>query len=1211
MHSEVPPPSIGAVLRRRRPALAVAAVLSVVSAGAGLAPYVAVYLVAVELFGGASPDTGAVAAIAGWTAAALLVKAAAGAASGHVAHVAAYAALADLRRALVGRFDRIPLSRVTVRSAGELKKTLHDDVEQLEEALAHGVPDVAAAAAVPVATTALLLAVDWRLGLLALLALVVVLVIGGVASAMARASSREQAASLAEVNVAVLSHLRGMKVVRTFRRAGGADEQLIGTLDRAVRAGDAPLRSPARWLVAMMTAAFGLPVALLIPAAGLGVAGGGVDVATLTLFLLLALGYATPLLAFVGTLATLGHRVQTASTGVAALLAEPDLPAPARPRVPRPGPDGLDVTFSGVGFGYDPQRPVLSGIDLHVPAGRVLALVGPTGAGKSTLARLVARFADVDTGAVRIGGVDVRDIAPDELGRIVSVVAQDDHVFDASVRENIRIGRPDASDAEVVEAGRRARVDEFADTLPEGWDTVLGAAGGRLSGGQRQRISVARALLKASPVVLLDEATAFLDAENQAATTAAVRELARGRTVLVIAHRLDTVVGADRVVVVDDGAVSASGTHTELLAGSPRYRALWTAFTDGAGWTLQGGGDAAPVPRTATAPAGGVAASAPVPLESGDPDGPAWAAAAAAIVRPGLADLGFPRQWTALLGRWWPQLRRRGLGRLVLEGLFRGAPVAAVYVVLVTAVEGSVTTQFVWAVTGVLAVLLVGRVFASNAANQLVWRFATRAKVDLQLSMLERLRAVPLGTLDRLDTGRIATTVTDDTVMIDFQNTPQQIAGALLTPLYATVVLLLIDWRLALATLAGVPLFVLCTVLSDRAFRRVMAPMGEARARATSRLLDHVQGAPVLRAYPGSVIAGRYAAAVEELRSASVAMSVRALPAVALGSVALELGLVALIVVGAGLYGAGAIPAATLLLFLVLSLVLYQPLGELAALTGYRRTQQQIARRIGGIWEEPVLPEPALPAVPDGAAVELRAAGFRYGAGTGGLDGVSLRAEAGAVTALVGPSGAGKSTVANLVARFWDVDTGAVLLGGTDVRDLGSAGVAGLVTTVFQDVYLFPGTIRDNVALGRPDATDAEVAEALDAAQCTEFVDRLPHGAGTVIGEGGADLSGGQRQRLSIARALLADAPVLVLDEAVASVDAETEVRIQRALSRLARGRTVIVVAHRLSTIRDADRIVVLDGGRVDATGTHDELVASSPVYRRLLEASAVPAPTS
>lgn len=1179
-----PPPTVRSAVARRRTGLVASAALSVVAATAGLAPYVAVHLVAVELFGGREPDGRYLGTIAAGTAAALVLRAVCSGLSTHLAHVAAHAALADLRRGLVERLARIPLGRVQARSAGELKKIVHDDVEQMEDALAHGVPDIAAAAAVPLATTALLFAVDPRFAQVAVAALLVVVVIGAVASRLASRDGGEQMAALVGLTTAVLTHLRGMAVLRSFRRDGpdaGVD-QLRDALSRSLRAGDAPLRSPARWLVSAMTAAMGLGIAFLLPTVGLAFVDGSASLATLTLFLLLGLGYATPLFALLGTLVTLSYRIRLASASITGLLAEPELPVPTEPRVP----ESFGITFTDVTFGYTADRPVVHGITLDVPAGRVTALVGATGAGKSTLARLVARFWDVTEGSVRIGGVDVRDVDPAVLMRSIALVQQDDHVFDDTVTANIRIGRPGATDAEVLAAGRRAGVDEFADAI--GWDTVLGSGGGRLSGGQRQRISIARALLADAPIVVLDEATAFLDAENEAATTAAVRELARGRTVLVVAHRLDTVTDADTVVLLEHGRVLDHGPHDDLLDRSPRYRQLWTAYRDTQGWTLDPTGDAPP--------------AVPPPPPAGAPD--AWSAAAARIVVPGLGELPFHRQWIALMGRQWPVLLRRGLGRLVLEGLFRGAPVAAVYLILRAAVEGSATRGLVWTVTAALALLLVARVFANNAANQVVWAASNAAKADLQLSMLDRLRRVPLGALRRFDAGRVSTVVNNDTVMLDFQNTPQQVAGATVAPVYAAVALLVLDWRLALATLAGIPLFLLLTVWSDAVHRRVTAPIGEARTVATARLLDQIRGTAVLRANPGSAQAGRYRAAVEDLRRASVDVSVRATPAVALASVALELGLVVLIVVGTGLFTAGSVGAPTLLLFLVLSLVLFQPLSELGSLAGYRRTQQQIAHRIGEIWDAPVLPEPTAPLPARDGSVELRDVGFRYGDSDAGLVGVSFTAAPGTVTALVGPSGAGKTTVANLVARFWDVDTGSVLIGGVDVRELGSAGVREAVTTVHQDVYLFPGSIRFNVTLGRPDATDAEVAAALDAAQCTDFVDALPDGVDSVVGDGGVDLSGGQRQRLSIARALLKDSPVLVLDEAVASVDAETEVRIQRALSRLVRGRTVIVVAHRLSTVRGADRIVVLDGGRLDGTGTHDELLETSPTYRRLWHAA-------
>lgn len=1207
------PPTIASTIARRRGGLALSAGLAVVGAAAALAPYVAVYLVAVELFdrpAGEPVDQGRVTAIAVGTAVALVVQAVASGLSSHVAHVAAYRVLADLRTALVARIGAMPLGRVQARSSGEMKKVLHDDVEQLEEALAHGVPDVASAAAVPLATTVLLFAVDWRLALLALLALVLLVVAAGIGMSKAQADNVAAAEHMVKVNGAVMSYLRGIKVIRGFLRPDAGYDQARQAVLTSVELADRPRHSPVRWIVAAMMVATGFAVLLLLPAGGSWYVSGSVDLPTLALFLLLALGYLTPLIGLVGALATVIVRAQMAGGAIDGLLAEPVLEAPATPR----RPERHDVAFRGVTFGYDPERPVLHGLDLAFPAGTTTALVGPTGAGKSTLARLVARWWDVDDGAVEIGGVDVRAIDPAELAGLVAVVQQDEYVFGATLRENVRIARPDADDETVEAAATAARLDEVAAALPQGWDTPLDSGGGRLSGGERQRISIARALLKDAPVVVLDEATASLDAANEAATLEALERLTAGRTVIAIAHRLSTVTGADEIVVIDDGAVAERGTHDELLSRDGTYRELWQAYTAAAGWRID-------VPD---APA---AAPVAAPAEAGDDDD--WSAAAAAMVTPGVGAMTFGRQWRTLYGRGWPELRRRGLWRLVAEALVRGAPLAVVYLLLRAVVDEAdggepVTTGLVWALTGALALALVLRVVAIERANDVVWEVAARAKGDLQLSILDRLRRVPLGFFDRHDSAKVQTLVTNDVVMVDFQNVPQQVAAAAIQPVYATVVLLVIDWRLALAAVVGIPLFLVTAWAADRTYERVFAPLHRTRVRSTRTLLEHVRGAAALRAYPDSAPARAHHAAIEDLRRASVDMSVRAMPTTALGSVAVQLGLVVLIVVGAALYRSDDVDAATLLLFLVVALALYQPIQELNTLTGYRRNQQQIGRKVAEVWDAPVLPEPDRPAVPADASVELRDVSFSYEpAGPddpndpdGGDDaptvrGVSFTARPGTVTALVGPSGAGKSTIADLIAREWDVDGGAVLIGGADVRDLGSATVMANVATVYQDVHLFADTVRANVTLGRPDATDAEVAAALDAAQCADVVAALPDGLDTVVGEGGATLSGGQRQRLSIARALLKDAPVVILDEAASAVDPDTEARIQAALGRLMAGRTVIVIAHRLATVAGADQIVVLDDGTVDGVGPHDELLATSPTYRRLWEATAPVASTA
>ena len=545
--------------------------------------------------------------------------------------------------------------------------------------------------------------------------------------------------------------------------------------------------------------------------------------------------------------------------------------------------------------------------------------------------------------------------------------------------------------------------------------------------------------------------------------------------------------------------------------------------------------------------------------------------------------------------------------------MFRGAPLIAVLVAVLAAIGAMpglpLSSGLIWTATGCLIIALSARIVANAWSNHLVWHLAAHAKADLQLSILDRLRRVPLGFFQRIDNGRLSTLITSDVPMIDFQNVPPQLMGSVIQPIYALIVLIVIDWRLALAALAGVPVFLTLTVWSDRIYHRVFAELHQARQDATATMLEQARGAAALRSNPGSAMATRYERAVHRLADASTAMSVKATPATALGSIAVESGQVILIVIGSALFTAGSVSAATLLVFLLLSLTIYQPIQELNALAGYRRNQQQIAAKIGEIWDAPTLTEPSAPALPTGSAIELRDVVFGYRSGENAekaLRNVSMRADAGRITALVGTSGSGKSTIANLISRLWDADAGSVSIGGADVRDIGSAGVLRAVTTVFQDVYLFDDTVRFNLALGRPSASDDEIWEALHAAQCDDVVAALPNGLDTLLSDGGADLSGGQSQRLAIARALLKDSPVLILDEAVAAVDPATEDRIQSALSCLAAGRTVLVVAHRLATVRHAHRIVVVDGGTIAGSGTHEELLRSCPEYRRLAEAQGI-----
>lgn len=1177
-------PTVTEILMRRRFSLILSAVAAILGALAGLIPFVVVYLMAVDLFVEDEPRTDRITALVMLAAVGVVAKVVLRAAANWLSHVAAYRALADLRLELADRIDRMPLARARSRSAGELKKVVQDDVEHLELGLSHAIPDIASSIAVPVATLGVMLWIDWRMGLAALA--IVVCIVVCIAWAVGRSTDlapRESEIATA-LNVSVVSFVRGIRVIRGFVRPSHA----FVDVDRAVADSEAieNLKTSRGRVGAVSATAFAsVSVLFLLPLGLYLVHIGSLDVAELVFFLLVGVGFAQPLMSLALSAAVLQYQIEAGMKNIAAILEEEDLPRPENPI----SPDGSRLELVDVRFAYG-DNIVLDGVDLTIEPGTSVALVGGSGAGKTTMLRLLARFADVTGGAIRLGGVDLRDIDPVELAGLVAFVQQDDYVFDDTVLENIRLARPDATDEEVREAARRARVTEFLPDLEDGWHTRLGVGGGRLSGGQSQRISIARAFLKDAPVVLLDEATAFLDAENEKAVVGALADLSEGRTVVTVAHRLGSITGYDRILLLERGRIAASGSHPELLASSESCLSLWEDYRAVDGWRLE---------PAAAAFASRASRSVDGPAEEGEPS---TTDDERTPVVAHLAAKGPVEQWFTMLGRHRRTFFRRGLWRVLLEGALTSAPMLVVFIALFTALDGPVETSDVVTLGCALFVLFLARIVIGVDVARVWWPVTQRAIADLRRSVLHRLRRVPLGAFDRMDAGRTSTLVVSDLALVDFVNLPAKVVVAVVQPVLATIVLAVLDWRLAAAALIGAPVFLGLLVVADRSQNAITTAVADARREANTALLEFVRGTAVLRAFPDAPQAARYRTAVEHLRRFSVRMAVRTSPLTALATVVLELGFVALLWFGSTLFLGGGVAATTLLLFLVTALNLYRPLQELLELSTYRHQQDRIAEQLGEVWDIAELPEPAEPASMSGTDVEFRDVRFSY-TDDEALKGVSFRAESGKVTALVGPSGAGKSTVADLVARFWDVGSGSIRIGGADLREVPEDDLRRTVTTVYQEVYLFPDTIRSNLTIGAPDATDEQVWAALESAEAADFVRALPGQLDAVLAEAGDDLSGGQRQRLSIARALLRDPDVLLLDEAVASIDPATERRIQLALSHLVAGRTVLVVAHRLETIRGADRIVVLDAGRVDGVGTHDELLGSSAVYRRLWEA--------
>ena len=576
--------------------------LSVLSSVCSFVPFVAVYLVVADVIA-VYPDFAALDAARmagfGWMAIAGVV--------GNIglylaallcAHSAAFDAEYHLKLQISEHLARVPLGRLESLGSGRVGKIMDESVGAIEGFLAHALPDTAAAFTAPVAIVVLLFVFDWRFGLAAVACVVAAFAVeaAGFSNKAITDKMRQHLVNQERMSNATVEYVRGMPVVKTFGRTA----ESFGRLSRAVRAyTDLALEVALFWqsLMPAFTAIinnaylFILPVGILL--------GAGLSGAEFRAFALDFIFYLLFVPSIAGALNKMMY-ISEDSMIITAQLARIDEVLGIEPLpVPEPGsarvPERFDVEFDTVCFSYDTTGEkdgasagslALDQVSLAVPAGTACAIVGPSGAGKSTVASLVARFWDVSSGAVRIGGVDVRDIDPDDLMGCMSLVFQEVHLFRTSLLENIRMARPDATREEVVEAARAAQADGFIRALPQGYDTVFGSAGVHLSGGEAQRVSIARAILADRPIVVLDEATAFSDPENEHLIQLAFERLMAGKTVIMIAHRLSTVTGADQIVVMDGGRVVERGRHEELLGAGGAYARMWDRYTQALSWGL-------------------------------------------------------------------------------------------------------------------------------------------------------------------------------------------------------------------------------------------------------------------------------------------------------------------------------------------------------------------------------------------------------------------------------------------------------------------------------------------------------------------------------------------------------------------------------------------------------------------------------------------------
>lgn len=1090
------------------------------------------------------------------------------------AHRAGAAVKSELRGRLLDRAAALGPGWLSGQRTGSLVTLATRGVDALDDYFSRYLPQLGLAVVVPVAVLARIVTEDWVsaaiiVGTLPLIPLFMMLIGWATQSRMDR-----QWRLLSRLSGHFLDVVAGLPTLKVFGRAKAQAESIRRITGEYRQATLRTLRIAFLSSFALELLAT-LSVALVAVTIGMRLVHGDMDLYIGLVILVLAPEAYLPL-------RQVGAQYHAAAEGLAAAeeifsVLETPVPASGTGAVPAGA-----LAFEDVGVRYPGRSSdAVTGVSFRVEPGETVALVGPSGAGKSTLLSVLLGFVRPTGGRVRVGGADLAGLDLAEWRSRIAWVPQRPHLYAGTIAENVRLARPGADDGAVRRALRDAGAWEFVAALPDGVDTVLGEDGAGLSAGQRQRLALARAFLADRPVLLLDEPTAALDGATEADVVAAVRRLAAGRTVLLVVHRPALLEVADRVVRLGgaevakppvDGRTPPEDEPKGMLPGGPESGP--ESGPDGG----RLGGDAAPAGASGAGPDGGA--------------GPRGRSVLARV--------------RALGGG----ARGRLAGALVLGSLALGSAVGLMATsgwLISRASQQPPVLYLMVAVTATRA-FGIGRAVFRYAERLVSHDAVLRMLADTRVAVYRRLeRLAPAGLRGTRRGDLLTRLVADVDAFQDYWLRwllPAGVAVAVSAASVGFTAWLLPEAGAVLAAgllAAGVGVPLLTAAVARRTERRLAPARGVLATRVTE-LLTGTAELTVAGALPARTDAARRA----DRTLTGIAARAAAVTGLGDGLTALISGLTvtATAVCGAQAVAAGRLGGVAMAVVVLTPLAAFEAVLGLPLAVRHRQRVRRSAERVYEILDaaEPVRePEQPRPAPVTPFPVVLKGVAARYeGQRREALAGLDLTLERGRRIAVVGASGSGKTTLAQVLLRFLDPRAGSYTLAGVDACAVAGDDVRRLVGLCAQDAHLFDSSVRENLLLARKDATEAELRGALARARLLDWVQSLPDGLDTLVGEHGARLSGGQRQRLALARALLAGFPVLVLDEPAEHLDLATADALTADLLAATEGRTTLLITHRLAGLDAVDEVIVLDAGRVVQRGPYRRLLAEDGPLREM-----------